>query len=799
MIRIPLIILFGLLISLKTSAATWFVNVNATGINTGTNWTNAFTDLQNAISASNFGDEIWVAAGTYKPTTTTSRTISFSIKNGTKVYGGFDGTETLVSQRNSNVNLSILSGEIGSGSTNDNSYNVVYFSNVGNQTEIDGFTILAGYNSTGSGAGIRSANSSPTVGHCRIVGNLADVGGGLSHGGSGNITIHNCIFEGNISSTQGGAINIFVGTNNTISNCYIKSNQSSGLGGILCVATSSSAALTVSNTVMADNTSNSSGIYFNSGSLVILNNCLIVGNYSTTSDVIRTETFSSTKSNKIINCTIAHNNQGITTGTTNSSVALNSQSSIVNSIIYGNNSLSQVLGTGVSMTNCIMQSGTNSASGTNLLSSNPNFVAPGSFSSAPFDTVGLNYRLKAISAGINYGLNASVVGTTDIDGNSRIQNTTVDLGAYESNFCVSALTFATAAPYTICGGSPITLSVIGGVEYLWSNGTTNSSINVTSAGSYSVLFEDTAGCRGTLQATVTSSSNPIPNILFSNGNLNAGTFASYQWYFNGSPIAGATSSTHVPFEGYGVYAVDVTSNGGCTGNDTYCFSPAAITATGPTSFCVGGSVTLNVSNGTTFVWSNGEIDSSITVSTAGTYSVTVQNATAGCATTLQQVVIVQALPAPVISYSGGLLGTGAFSSYQWSFNGVPISGSNVQNIAPMNGIGQYTVTVTSSLGCVGTSQVYNYNNVGIGELSSTEISIYPNPIKGGELLHLNSDQAIVGKGTIVCYDVQGAIQFSKELVGLPVSIELPSLKPGMYFLHLNSEAQSLKGLKITVL
>lgn len=797
--KLLLLVLFAGATLSKAYGTVWYVNINATGTNNGTSWADAYTDLQSAIGASNFGDEIWVAAGTYKPTATTTRTISFTIKNGTKVFGGFNGTETLVTQRNSVTNLTILSGEIATGAANDNSYNVVYFSNVGNQTKIDGFTILGGYNSTGSGAGIRSANSSPVIDNCKIIGNYADIGGGLSHGGSGNIAIQNCLFEGNICASQGGAINIYVGTNNSITNCYIKSNQSSGLGGAICVAASSQAGLTVANSVIAGNTSNSAGIYFNSSCLVNLYNCLIVGNYSNTSAVIRTETFSSTQSNKVINCTIAHNNQGVTTGTANTSVALNSQSSVINSVIYGNNALSQVLGTGVSMSNCIMQTGTSSASGTNVLSSNPYFVLPGTAASAPFDTTGLNYRLKPISAGINFGLNASVVGTTDLAGNTRIQNTTVDLGAYESNYCISASGFSPAAPHTICGGTPITLSVANGVDYLWSTGVTTSSITVSSAGTYSVVFEDASGCRGSLQTTVTTSALPTPNIQFSGGSLTAGSFATYQWSFNGNPIAGATGSTHVPMEGYGLYAVDVTNTGGCSGNDAYCFSPAAISATGPTSFCPGGSVTLNVTNGTGFVWSNGELDSSITVSASGTYSVTVQNAAAGCNVTLQQTVTVLPTPAPVITYSAGNLVTGSFATYQWNFGGSPIPGATSQTLTPTNGNGQYTVTVTSASGCIGTSNVYNYSNLGIEENSLEIISVYPNPVAGNGTIKLSGTDTLSGDVTIRIYDVTGALVLISSSKALPQELNLPELNSGMYFMDLQTEKQLVKGIRIVVL
>ena len=90
--------------------------------------------------------EIWVAAGTYKPTTTADRAISFSMPNGVKIYGGFAGTESTRDQRNWETNKSILSGDIGSENDNtDNSYHVIKNSSWLDETAVlDGFTITGG-------------------------------------------------------------------------------------------------------------------------------------------------------------------------------------------------------------------------------------------------------------------------------------------------------------------------------------------------------------------------------------------------------------------------------------------------------------------------------------------------------------------------------------------------------------------------------------------------------------------------------------------------------------------------------
>lgn len=129
------------------SAGTIYVKQNAAGpVLDGKSWNTAFSTLQDAINASNSGDEIWVASGVYYG--------NFSLKQGTKLYGGFLGSETSRTQRNSKTNTTVLDGQA-KGSV------VTAAKGATSDDVIDGFTIRNG--STCGGAGVDCSLGSPTV------------------------------------------------------------------------------------------------------------------------------------------------------------------------------------------------------------------------------------------------------------------------------------------------------------------------------------------------------------------------------------------------------------------------------------------------------------------------------------------------------------------------------------------------------------------------------------------------------------------------------------------------------------
>jgi hypothetical protein len=193
-----------------------YVDAGAGGADDGTSWTDAYTELQPALSAATSGDEIWVAEGLYLPTTGGDRSIAFQLEDGVAIYGGFIGTESNREQRNSDpaTNNTLLSGDIGTqGSPADNSYTVVTSSSVSASAVLDGFTITGGLangirglpHPDQSGGGMHNDKSSPTLANLLFTGNRAVWGGGMLNNKS-DPAMSNIVFEGNTADDGGGGL-----------------------------------------------------------------------------------------------------------------------------------------------------------------------------------------------------------------------------------------------------------------------------------------------------------------------------------------------------------------------------------------------------------------------------------------------------------------------------------------------------------------------------------------------------------------------------------------------------------------
>jgi fimbrial isopeptide formation D2 family protein len=264
----------------------------------------------------------------------------------------------------------------------------------------------------------------------------------------------------------------------------------------------------------------------------------------------------------------------------------------------------------------------------------------------------------------------------------------------------------------ICGGQTGTLTASGADTYLWSNGSTGSSISVSVAGTYSVTGTITGGCIGTATGTVTVNPAPTVNVTSATvcqgqiGTLIASGASTYLW------SNGATTA-FISVNVAGTYSVTGTSAGGCTdvGTGTLTVNPNPTVNVTSISICAGQTGTLTASGATTYLWSNGATGSSITVSVAGTYSVT-GTTTGGCVgtatgtVTINPVATLNVTSATVCQGQIGTLIASGASTYLWS-NGATTASISV-NVA-----GTYSVTGNSGSGCTG---------VGSGTLT-----VNPNP------------------------------------------------------------------------
>ena len=239
-----------------TAQSIFYVNASAQGLNNGTSWANAFTNLHDGLSTAQAGDQIWVAKATYYPTTNSDRSIHFELKSGVKLYGGFAGTESALIQRDWAAHPSIIDGDIGlAGDSTDNSYNLLYMDRPDETTVVDGFVFQNGvgnfdmfiYAPGTCGGAIfidgKNGTAYPLIANCNFIHNTAVYAGGAVYasstpGGSVAPRFLNCLFERNICAGGWGGAYYRTGGCSTeqpedLVNCRFIGNEASGNGGAI--------------------------------------------------------------------------------------------------------------------------------------------------------------------------------------------------------------------------------------------------------------------------------------------------------------------------------------------------------------------------------------------------------------------------------------------------------------------------------------------------------------------------------------------------------------------------------------
>lgn len=307
---------------------------------------------------------------------------------------------------------------------------------------------------------------------------------------------------------------------------------------------------------------------------------------------------------------------------------------------------------------------------------------------------------------------------------------------------------ANAGPdQTICQGESVVLSASGGTTYLWNNGDTTASIEVspTVTTTYTVTVFDDLGNSDDDSVTVTVNELPIADAgndqTICEGDtieLTASGGTEYIW-----STGETTASIQVTPSSDTLYTVEVISNG-CTSTDnvTVFVNPSPnLTISNNITIVEGDSIQLSVTGASNYEWSTGETTNIITVSPIETTTYTVTGTTGVCSSQAQVTVTVEEL----LVVSAGqdenvceddtyevVLTASPGDSYLWS------TGETTQSIvvSPLSTT-TYSVTVAS----------------GIQE-DTDDVTVFVNP--NPDVVILNGESVDIMSGDFVTLSASGA-------------------------------------------
>ena len=345
-------------------------------------------------------------------------------------------------------------------------------------------------------------------------------------------------------------------------------------------------------------------------------------------------------------------------------------------------------------------------------------------------------------------------------------------------------------------------------SYLWSDGATSRVNNVTASGTYSV--EVTTAC-GVLRDTVTVTlvAPPVVNLGPDVTDCDSLTLVANDgdsWLWS----TGATSAA-ITVTSSGTYSVVATDVSGCTATDDIIVTlgqTPSVNLGADVVLCDGATAVLDAGNaGAGYLWSQGDTNQTITVSSAGTYSVTVTG-TAGCMANDALVVTTGTTPTAgftVTPGGGGLAhtftnnATGSPTSYNWNFGDNSPNSTQANPTHTYSGNGNYTVTliVTNACGSDTSSQtlivVGNDKGFALGQLV-----VFPNPSEGR--FWIEAPATLGDPIRVVLHDLSGKVVYARALngttAGSRISIELEDVAAGIYGIQLETSGGTFRAKAI---
>ncbi|MDP4596077.1 MAG: GEVED domain-containing protein [Crocinitomicaceae bacterium] len=415
-----------------------------------------------------------------------------------------------------------------------------------------------------------------------------------------------------------------------------------------------------------------------------------------------------------------------------------------------------------------------------------------------------------------------------------------------------SISIAAAGPTTFCQGQSVVLNTnTNGSTFSWSNGATSPSITVNTTGLYFVTVTNAAGCSAVSnEISVDAQVAFVPTITAAStttvcegafATLIATPGASYVWS-NGQTTQGVNVGVSGPI------TVTVTNSLGCAGtsapiNVTVLPVPTTtITASGPLTFCEGGSVTLTAGGANSYMWANNATATTQTVTMPGTYVVTGYSAN-GCPDLAEVTVVVNeapvadlildgntslcpgetltisAQPGNVYNWTTGstaqaisVTTPGTYSCILTSLNGCTTNAeqivvtaaqatSSTLNVTALENYvlneiiytqsGTYTQTLTNAAGCDSTITLNLTLTVGLDEQTDVSFSVQPNPTDA--VFTLKASEALYSN--YVIQDAQGKVVATGALNGTSTTIDIDQVARGIYFLKVAEAAEAIRIVK----
>ena len=352
-------------------------------------------------------------------------------------------------------------------------------------------------------------------------------------------------------------------------------------------------------------------------------------------------------------------------------------------------------------------------------------------------------------------------------------------------------------PEIICAGETIILNATGGTNFVWSvSGQNGDTISPSSTGYLHVTGTDMNGCSSSDSLSVTVNSLPIVlagsdqsvcpgtsvtltasgahTYAWDNGVINLVSFtpaATNTYTVTGTDVNGCSNVDSVVVTIFDVEDIQLPGYGLICDND-----PSIDLAAGLSGYTFSGS---NVSNNVLNVVTAGSGASMIYVTTTDNN---------GCIAMDSTYLIIESSPAqPEIVRTSALViqTTQAFDAYQWYFKGQIMNGQKSRSVFTGLG-GNYKVKVTNVAGCTNESDPFFVGYVGLDELGSSKIGIFPNP--ASESLNIDL-RGIMDPMNLEIIDGVGRVLNNQPLTSNELNaIDIAYFKSGTYIVRLVSEA-----------